>query len=350
MQLYIPTCKADRAEAVARALFLNENSHRALAIETLNKYAHQFGDLITGKRILSPEELAEYQLSQPSRFPTNDPARPAALFRTEDRVMADMTWTGLFDVQDFRNTAEESFDIADVYDAVTFTVLPDGVDIKVAGVRGTETNYKFQDVGGGFQYSINWERDNKFWRITNGLAAMQARYAQKMGSLAWSVACASGLSTTTRDATASTTTGKDIRTINTGMDEIINAIYTDTDADGNTTDEWMGEPTFVVAYNNTTSLYTERAQQIQATNYGVPNDLSSGYKLAYPATFIGNPYVTTGNFYLFLPGRKFVSGIRQDLEIFPDFDPYKRVDARVGYGRYRHVRGDTKQGRIIPLS
>lgn len=348
MRIPIHSFNPEKGDALARAFFDKNTTpqKRALAARALNQYAKRYGDLLTGRRSLDKTEL-----SSASRFPSNDPASPSVLFTTADRLMVDVSWTTLFNVQDFRGTTEDGFDIADVYNPVTFEVTPSGAPIKLNGISGSETNYKFQDVTGGFQYERNWLMDNKFWRIADGMAEMQSAYAEKQSELAWTTATASGLTAETRSATAGASQLQlDIETINNAAVNILSDIYNTTDGDGNLTREKIGSARFILGYNLLTAGYVERIQRIMGASLGAANDVSGGKQLAFPVTPVGSVDIPTGVFYLFLPGRKLVAGIRQDLEVWEDYDPYKRVHAHPAYGRYRMVRGDANQGRTIPLS
>lgn len=282
-------------------------------------------------------------LSAPGAFPDRDGPITDVYFTGSDQPV-DTTWTQVFDVRDFRNTTEEDFEVGTVDDAVSFRTYADGETVELVGVSGGIQKFPFALLGGGFQFLRTWIMDNKFWRIGDGLRSMETGYAIDQARLAWATLTnATGLQVQARDTGGATVVEKDVNTVNAAATAILSDIF---QAD----DHLPAAPSFVLVYNNLTPGYADRAAAMMAANYGLANAALGAAKLTYPVQMIGTPYVDTGAMYLAMPKRRLKTGIRMDLSNFEHFDPTKFVEARIGWGRYTHVRGSASQVRAIPLA
>lgn len=282
-------------------------------------------------------------LSINGAFPNRDGVVADVFFYGSEEP-ADLTWTNIFDVRDYRATREEDFELVDINNATSFRTYVDGEQIELTGVSGTLAKFPFSTVAGGFQYSWTWEQDEKFWRVADGLRSMNVNYAQNMARTAWAVATASaGMVSQTRDTTGATVVEKDINTINAACVAMLAALR----ASGRAV---PSQPVFYLAYNSLTQGYPDRVAAQQAANYGLANATLGAAKLAFTVVPLASPEIPTGGLYLFLAKGKFKSGVRLDLTTWERFEPLNLTNARVGAGRYTHVRGDANQVRFIPLS
>lgn len=282
-------------------------------------------------------------LSAPGAFPDRDGPIAEVYFTGSDQP-ADTTWTVLFDVRDYRNTTEEDFEIANVEDAVSFRTHADGERVELYGVSGNVEKYPFALLGGGFQFLRTWIQDNKFWRVGDGLRAMQTGYAVDMARLAYAVLTnPTGLTVQARDADGNSVVENDVNTVNAAATAILADVY---NADGHL----APNPSFFLVYNSLTPGYADRVAAMMAANYGLANAALGAAKLTYPVQMVGSPHVPSGALYLVMPGRKLKTGVRMDLTNFERFDPTNFSEGRIGWGRYVHVRGSAKQVRPIPLA
>jgi len=312
--------------------FANEAT-RAQVCAALNAASRTYGDAL----------LRNATLSAPGAFPARDGAVADVFFQGSNEPV-DLSWTFVFDVEDYRNTTEEDFELVNVRDAVYFRIYANGERVELGGISGDVMKFPFSLVGGGFQYLMTWIQDAKFWRIANGLRGMETGYAKTQAQLAWTILThASGLVSQTRDAAGANVIEKDVNTVNAAATEILADVY-ETDKD------IPASPAFVLAYNNLTPGYGARAAAMLAAQYGIANAALGSVKLEFPVLPIGSPHVPTGGMYLALPKRRLKTGLRMDLQVFEKFEPMNYSDARIGWGRYTHVRGDAKQVRFIPLS
>lgn len=332
--------------ALAKMYGSKDAAVRKEAIRLLNAYGQKATDAVLGYE--APEAVS---LSDANNFPTSVPTNVRTR-QTADRLRVDNMWPALFDVRDYRGIATDRFELTDVYDAVSIEEIPQGGKVRLRAVRGAQTTFDFARYAGGFQFDVFWERDNQLWKLANGLAAMQPRYANKQAQVAYTTLLASGFTDQPRSATGGASeTQLDIETINAAADAILSGIYSATDANGDPIEEDLGtDPGFYLLYNQGTAGYSQRVAKILAFNFGMPNSNASTAQLAYAIQPLASRYVPTGKFYLVLPGRLNVAAIRQDLELFENFDPYTMHEDHMGWGRYRFVRGDAKQVRGIPLS
>ena len=286
--------------------------------------------------------LNEVQLSQADAFPTTD-GRVVSVFFEDSQEPADLTWTQLFTIEDFRNTTEEAMEIWNVNNGITFRVYQNGEKVELYGISGNKQRFEFQLIGAGFQWLTTWLNDNKFWRLTDGLAEAATQYAKFQAESAYAV-MAAGASSQTRATAGSTEVENDILTINAAKTQILANLRTNSGfIDPN--------PRFQLVYNTLTpSLADTRIARIANARYGSANSTLGVIQLDESISILGSPNAPTGTMQLVYPGRKMKTGLRQDLTAFDDFDPYSYSGARVFWGRWIHVKADGDQVRLIPLS
>lgn len=280
-------------------------------------------------------------LSSTGSFPAEQ-AAPSTVYVTGSNEAADLSWRRIFDAYDFRSTSEEGWRILDIFDAVTFRAYAAGERVELFGVSGTEAEFKFQLVGGGFQWLNTWLMDSKYYRVAQGLQAMAAGHFQRMAQTAYSVAFASGMTAQTRRTDGANVFENDVSTINDAATAILAGLYE--------TDKLQPvNPSFLLCYNANTAGYPERVSRILSANYGQPN-ANATRQLAYPFEPLSSPHIPTGVFYVVMPGRRFQMGDRMALTTQEVQDWKTFSGANVGWSRYGFARGNTRQVRSIPLS
>ena len=301
-------------------------------------------------------QLLEQLLSSTSQFPdVNHQGVPTAVaFGEGDRYTADTRWRALFNVQD--RTAQPGapvFKISDTYDSVTFEKYEMGERIRVGSVRGEEVIYEGEIMAGALQYFRFWQEWQTLWNTSDGLASMNAKYARKMARLAYQVLTAAGLAVTPYDATGGSTVEKDVNTINRAITELGNAVYeTETGFEGIDSEEDIEGLTLYLLYNPSTFGYRQRVNRALGARLDLANDNNSAAEVDIPVMTLPTRYVPANGWFLALAGRKNVSAIFRNLEVFDMMDPRVAgvADAKVGQGVYKHVRGDSRQVRQIATS
>lgn len=292
--------------------------------------------------VLSTDPAKLQTLSQADAFPTTDGRVVSVTFEAADEP-ADLTWVQLFTTDDMRNTTEEALEIWKVFNGITFRVYEDGQKVDLFGMSGAKLRFDFQLIGSGFQWLVTWLNDNKFWRLTNGLAEAATQYAKFQAEVAYTV-LSTGAAAQARATAGSTEVENDILTINAASTQILNNLRTNSGfVDPN--------PRFQLVYNMLeTGLADTRISRIASARYGSANSTLGVIELSSNVSILGSPNAPTGSMMLVYPGRKNRFGLRQDLTAFDDFDPYSYSGARVFWGRFIHVKADGDQVRTIPLS
>jgi hypothetical protein len=297
------------------------------------------------------------RLSNASLFPTVEQnGIPAAVvIGDSDRHMADLRWTALYNVQDYRTSPLPVFKIMDTYNVVQFDEYQQGERIKLGYVRGESKLYEPVIVAGGLQWNDLWAGWNGgMWNRQDGLSAMATRYLNRQAKAAYTVATADGLDVVAYPTTAGASMlEKDVEAINTACSEIGNSFFQTQNDPGNPdsqeTEEEIEGQTFVLLYNPATPGYRTRVNRAINASYAAQNDNNSGAQLDFNIVPIPSRYVPVNGWYLFLPGRKLVAAIFKALQMYDINDPRIAGVAKgeVGQGAYGIVRGDVRQGRKI---
>lgn len=302
-------------------------------------------DPTTGQnRLVNPYTGAfiDTTLSQGDAFPSTD-GKVVSVFFDQSEEPIDLTWLQLYSLEDFRNTMEESFEMWNVNNGMSFRVYENGEKLELFGVSGTKQTFDFQLVGSGFQWLVTWLNDNKHWRLANGMAEAATTYGRYQSETAFTV-LAAGADVQVRATAGSTEVENDILTINAAKTQIMNDLRTNSGfVDPN--------PTFRLVYNNLEAGVADtRIGRIMNAKYGSANSTLGVIAMDAAISPLGSPNAPTGAMQLVYGGRKLKAAIRQDLTAYDDFDPYTYSGARAFWGRWVMVKGDGDQVRTIPYS
>lgn len=315
---------------------------RNAALNAIRDTAQILGDLVTGNQTV--------RLSEGGLFPPEDRGGiPVAVsIGDQEREQVDTRWTGLFQGFDGRQQTDNLlFRIEDVYHAVRFERYERGETIEMSHVEGGDEVFEAYYYAAGLQFNASWADFNPHsWTRQDSVSAMMTRYAKKQMKRAYSVLTDStGLSTISYQ-TGSNQVEQDVNTINEGMRQILDDMFTATSPQsGEQVEEVPDNPQFALLYNNLSTGYQQRVRKALATTYSASNDELSVAELDYPVTPIGTPHVPDGNWWVVMPGRKNVAAQFRDLQTFDIMDP--RIvgvnEGQVGQGIFRMVRGDSNQ-------
>lgn len=326
-----------------QALSNGDEQVQAQASAVFNKSMQDYDQLMidSSRGVVQPD----VELSQADQFPTQQ-GRVVQVFFESAEEPVDTTWNQLFTVDDFRGTNEDSLEMDTVRNAVSFRAYENGEEVELYGISGQEQKFKFQLVGGGFQWLQTWLDDNKWWRLPQGTAEAATQYAKEQAENAFDVLTASGITTETRVTTPTglAQVAYDVLTINNAYVNILSTMRQNSGYGG-------ADPTMYLVYNSLdAALAAERIPAILAANYDNAHPDLGRVQLNSNIQPLGSPNVPAGSLYLVLPGRKNRAGIRMSMTGFDQFDIRKYAGARVFWGRYVFVRGDSDQVRAIPLS
>ena len=294
-------------------------------------------------------------LSSPANFP--DEAGPGVATRIRfgeaDRNTADVRWRALFDVRDLTAQAHPFFEITDVYDSLQFEEYELNERIKVGSVRADTEIFKTPVVAAGIQYNRFWSNWQTIWNTEEGLASMNAKWFRRMARRAYQVLTAAGLTVISYDATGGTQLEKDINTINNGITAIGNAVYqTETGFENVTSEEDIEGLAIYLLYNPGTAGYRNRVNRALGARLELPNDNNSAREVDVPLIPLPTRDVPANGWFPVLAGRKNVTAVTHNLEVFDLTDPRVAgvADAKIGQGAYQHVRGDARQGVQLATS
>lgn len=281
-------------------------------------------------------------LSQPDAFPDVDGRVVSIHYESSDQPV-DLTWTQLFQIEDFRNTTEDKMEIWNVRNGITFRTYENGEKVELFGVEGDQADFRFQLHGAGFQWLRTWLDDNKWWKLPQGMAEAAVQYGIFQAETMYNV-LATGASAQARASAGSTEVENDILTINAAKTQMMNNLRTNSGfVDPN--------PMFYLVYNNLVpELADTRISRIQNARYGSANSTLGVIALDDAIMPLGSPNAPTGSMMLVYPGRKNKVGLRQDLTAYDDFDIYTYSGARVFWARWVAAKADGDQVRSIPLS
>ena len=274
------------------------------------------------------------------------------VFGDADREMIDLSWALLYSFRDNRRDVNDTFLIEDVYNAIAFEEYLSGAPVRLGDIQNGRGRFEYRILAGGFQYETLWAQDYPYWKIEDGMLAMNTKYAMKLERLAIETIVASGGIAVSYDAAGANEVAKDVNTINAGALAILSALYSDTRPDGEATEERIARPRFFLLYNQFSTRAMGRVNAAIAAGFGAPNEQTGGKELNYSVFPMPSPYVTGNSWSLVLPGRKNVFALKNDLMIYPQFDPYAAggVDARIGHGRFGCVRADANQVAVLATS
>lgn len=256
----------------------------------------------------------------------------------------DVGWRSVFDVLDFQQTKKNGFKIRDVSSTLTFRKVPTGDKVEVYEMSGTDAEVPFDRFGGALGWDRTWFDDEDYWQATDTAMEFRNKYFNDMAdvhygliealgagiNLAWQVPSPTGLAATDAQYELS----RDINTINEACRQMIENL--DSEGMSVTPNTQLGvlAPLALRARLN-------RAQGAQMGMASLRNPTQVEFALAPP---IYTTRLTSNTvYYIFLPGKKSKSGIRQDLTMFADFDILAYADVTAGWGRYGAGIGESQQ-------
>jgi hypothetical protein len=254
----------------------------------------------------------------------------------------DNAYEQVFEIRDMLNMRKNGFEILDVQDALSFSLVPSSMKAKVYGMSGEKATVTLDKYGGG----LSWDRilfdDEEYWTIENNAVAFRNKwYSAKAANfyalieavaaaqnIAWQAPDPAGVPATNENYTAI----RDIQTINLACQTILlncrNKGYGITPA---TPFIILSPIQFKGRLSRALGLVQQPfAGSVSRTYYNV----SPVYTLGLTATDV---------YYVILPKQKLVGGNRMNLTIFSKFDELSYTDIAVGWGRYGGAIGDSQQ-------
>ena len=254
----------------------------------------------------------------------------------------DTGYESVFDVIDMRGSRRNSFEILDVEDGLTFSLVPEGQKAKLYKFSGAKATISLDMYGGGLGWSRRLFDDEEYWNIEKTAIAFRNKaYSSKAQNfydlieataatydLAWQAVTPAGVANTDRDYNAI----RDVNTINKACENILGRVNT------------LGfgvtpNSEFIILAPIQLKTRLPRALGIVQQPFAG----SVGFS-AYNVRIVWTMMLTaTDKYYVILPKNKLVGVNRMDLTIFSEFDPLSYSDFAVGWQRYGGAIGELKQ-------
>ena len=261
----------------------------------------------------------------------------------------DDAWRKMFEVKDYTNTKQGSFQVVDITSALTFRYIPGGDKVEVYTLKGAGSTAPFDLFGGALGWDKTWFEDQDYMKIAEVTKHFRNKYYNDMARAHYTLIDALPASI---DQAWVQSPGqvpysdpfyesvRDIRTINTACGNIITAL------EAKNIDIDVEEEFVILA---PTELQ-QRIGSALSTNYRVPG-IGSPIRVNYNAIpFYTKLLEETDVYYVVLPKRKIQTGIRKDLEIILDQDILANSQVAAGWGRFGALIGEEDQFRRCSTS
>lgn len=336
------------AQQIVSLIASDNAAHRRAGFNALSDQMRIYTDLITGSSTVT-------NLSASGLLPdvTDFRLPTAVMLGDADRQMIDTRWAALFDVQDRRAEPWPGwFKVGNEYHNVSRRRYRVGERARLGMAEQDEAKYEHYLYGIGLQWNQLLMQGR--WERSRGMTAMQIRWANDQAQLAYETLIAAGFLTQAYlddDSTGAQSTQNDVATLNASMLALRTALWTATAPVGGQTLEEIIPPgvPYYLLYNENTAGYEDRVQAMLNVRYTVVQSGGTGgvniKEVNRPVIPIGSPYVTTGHFYVVLPGRKNVFSVFRGLQFF-DFEDVQVAgvaEGEVGWGADRFLRADANQ-------
>lgn len=276
---------------------------------------------------------------------------PAEIMQVLEKYHAipdyDLGYETIFDIRDFTNTNMSGFDLLDVADGLTFSLVKPGEKAKVYQMSGSKATVSFDMYGGG----LNWDRrlidDKQYWTLEdNAISFRNKAYQSRAANFyalieaitntqAWSAVTPASVATSNENYNAI----RDINTINAACLAILTAIK----------DKGYGVNAnsmfFLLAPIALKSRIEQALRLTQQAVVGSGEYRNFNIQPIYTLMLTSNSY-----YYVGIPKVKAKGGYRMDLTIFDQFDITAYADTMVGWMRYGGAIGDTNQIKKCSIS
>jgi len=237
-----------------------------------------------------------------------------------------------------------SWEVADVADGLTFSLVPEGGKAKIFGVSGTKSTVSIEKYGAGI--GVTWEmvEGRKLYQFIDQMNAVRTKLNELWADIHYGLLGTAGLSNTIAYGSGTTTLEKDINTINTGYTTI----------SGDTKDKGYGDVAnaAMVLYFAPT-LKARIMQALRATNSDIVKGGTNGAGRVefnvLPAT-TWNSAIATDKALMVLPGNKIQNSIYMQELGLNERDIMTLSDIKTYWSAFGAVVADGKQVALLSFS
>jgi len=262
----------------------------------------------------------------------NAPVTAGVFYTAGMDPLMDFGFEELFDFVDMRTAGQESFDILDVSNLITFTKRKSGSPAKVYGVTTGKTTVTLMEIAAAIGILDRWIDYAQFWNLNQAIIEARSKYYSKQAAdhYALLVAISSG-----QNQAFST---NDVTTINNACAQILE----DCESKGYSI---TGNETFELRAH--VSL-KQRIEYAMTTSFNSAN--GDGLQVVHAVNRKYTTKIVNTSYYVGLPGKKAKRGIWKDLFAESDRDILKGGTDIAYVGQYNAGIGEEDQFRRCALS
>jgi len=237
-----------------------------------------------------------------------------------------------------------SWEVADVADGLTFSLVPEGGKAKIFGISGNKTTVGIEKYGAGL--GVTWEmvEGRKLYQFVDQMNAVKARLNDLWANIHYGLLATAGASNTISYGSGTTTLEKDINTINTGYTTI----------SGDVKDKGYGDVANagMVLYFAPT-LKARIMQALRATNADIVKGGTNGAGRVefnvIPAT-TWNSSIPANKALMVLPGNKIQNSIYMQELGLSERDILTLSDVKTYWSAFGAIVADGKQVAELSFS
>lgn len=255
---------------------------------------------------------------------------------------ADQAWEIFFKFRDYTNTTKDGFRIRDVGSGLTFRLIPEGGEIKVAKMAGEDVTVGFNMYGAGLAWHRTLIDDRDWWTLEENAVAFRNKYLKLRAQIgvalieaipsgqnvAWQNPTPAALANTDPRYVAS----RDANTISAGCLKVI----TDMRSAG-----YEVNPEAAFALLAPLQLRPRISAALALTQNGMAGTPKAQQFNVQPVYTM--ELSETDKYYVGLPGIKSIWGDRMRLSVESKFHLETYSDVAAGWARFGAAIGETKQ-------
>ena len=274
--------------------------------------------------------------------------------RIHQTTPIDLGYESVFRMRDYRNTRDSHMSVVNVTSGLTFRRVEPMDEVELARVTGSETVTRFDRYIGAVKYDLSWWEDRKFWDIEDQTRELISKSNAIQSALYYGLISASrgddDVALNVNDANSDLV--NDVMTINAACAEIVAALDTQGIEVGPQEQFVIVCPTggtWVRVLNAVGATVGSTGGGASGTGAGT-GGTSVKYPISavVPTTYLTNEAGTaaeTDQYFVILPGREIVGGIRVDLQVYEQVKPLSATLEVVGHKRFGGMITNTERLR-----
>jgi len=287
------------------------------------------GDIVLPPEQAKALESMGVKLTGPDNTPNTGNRQTVVSDTFMNAPLQDFGYMDLFDFVDMRNVSNDTFEILDATNAITFTQRKKGEDAKIYEVSDTKATVKYMDFAAGLSFYDAWFQFQQYYKFDDATAQARRKYFDKMANVHYTLFTSLGAGIN------QAFNGTDSQTIDDSCTQIISDVkdkgYFETE-----------NVQFMVLASNNLRRRLSKAIWPFTIN---PNDTTAQGPVHNISALITSWHIPASTYYVILPGNKLKRGIWKDLTVESDRDILKSAEDFVWNGQYNAAIGDSQQVR-----